>query len=191
MSAAGAPPAGALAPPGSAGAVVWLTGVPSSGKSTIARELWAELRRRGLAACLLDGDEVRARLHPPPGYDDASRERFYATLADLAALLASQALVVVVAATAHRREYRDRARRAAGRFLEVHVRCDPALAAARDDKGLYRRASRGEVSQVPGADLPYEEPESPEVVVDGALPAPESARLLVDVVMSLGAEGEP
>lgn len=191
MSAAGAPPEGAARPPRSAGAVVWLTGLPSSGKSTIARELLAELRRRGLSACLLDGDEVRARLHPPPGYDDASRDRFYATLADLAALLASQDLVVVVAATAHRREYRDRARRAAGRFLEVHVRCDPALAAARDDKGLYRRATSGEASQVPGADLPYEEPERPEVVVDGRAPPLESARLLLGVVAALGAEGQP
>ena len=88
------------------GVVVWLTGLPSSGKSTLARRVAATLRAAGRAVALLDGDEVRACLVPSPGYDDAGRGAFYATLARLAALLAHQGLVVLVPATAHRAEYR-------------------------------------------------------------------------------------
>ncbi|HEV8244504.1 MAG TPA: adenylyl-sulfate kinase, partial [Polyangiaceae bacterium] len=104
-----------------AGAVVWFTGRPAAGKSTLAISAATKLRERGLALALLDGDEVRSLLVPRPGYDEPERDAFYATLAGLAALLANQGLVVLVAATAHRKSYRDRARRLAPRFVEVHV----------------------------------------------------------------------
>jgi adenylylsulfate kinase len=149
------------------GCVVWLTGRPSSGKSTLARRVLEELRTRARPACVLDGDAVRKTLVPQPGYDDAARDAFYATLGNLAALLAGQGLVVLVPATAHRRSYRERARSVAPRFIEVYVDTPPEEAARRDSKGLYAAAKRGEVSDLPGADLAYEPPELFDVRVSG------------------------
>jgi adenylylsulfate kinase len=146
------------------GAVVWFTGLPSSGKTTLARSVAAELERGGLCPCLLDGDEVRAALVPAPGYDPAARDDFYATLGNLAALLAGQGRVILVAATAHRRAHREGARAAAPRFLEVHVATGLAECERRDAKGLYARARAGELASVPGVSEPYEAPEAPEVV---------------------------
>src|SRR5581483_1570393 len=92
------------------GVVVWFTGLPRAGKSTLAAALQASLERYRCESVLLDGDALRAALSPPPGYDATSREQLYATLANLAALIARQGRVVLVAATAHRRAFRDRAR---------------------------------------------------------------------------------
>jgi adenylylsulfate kinase len=145
---------------GVGGAVVWLTGPPSSGKSTLARRLAGALADAGCAHCVLDGDEVRAALVPPPGYDEGARAGFYATLARLAALLAGQGLVVLVPATAHRRAFRDEARALAPRFVEVFVDTPLETCKERDAKGLYKAG----VADLPGAGLDYEVPEAPEVV---------------------------
>jgi adenylylsulfate kinase len=147
----------------SPGVVAWLTGLPSSGKSTLAAHLARRLRAAGRPFCVLDGDEVRRTIVPAPGYDRDARDAFYATLARLAALLARQGLVVVVAATAHRQAYRVEARRLAPDFLEVHVDVSADECRIRDDKGLYA----GQVRGLPGADLAYEPPLSPDVVAHG------------------------
>lgn len=160
------------------GVVVWLTGPPASGKSTLARRAQAALRARGRPVALLDGDELRAALHPRPGYSVAERDAFYATLADLAALLARQGLIVVVAATAHLRAQRARAREHAPRLIEVHLAVAPEECARRDPKGLYRAARAGEISGLPGADLPYEPPLAAEVTATGGEDERALARLL-------------
>lgn len=149
------------------GAVVWLTGLPASGKSTAARLLVGLLRERDLPACLLDGDEVRAALVPRPGYSDRERDDFYATLSRLGALLAHQGLAVAVAATAHRRAHREDARRRAPRFFEVFVDPGRETCEARDPKGLYARAREGRITGLPGVDAPYEAPRDPELVLSG------------------------
>lgn len=151
------------------GAVVWLTGLPSSGKSTLAARVADALRARGDAVCVLDGDAVRAALAPPLGYDDEARGHFYATLANLAALLAGQGLTVLVPATAHRRAYRARCREAVDRFVEVYVRADADTVRARDAKGLYAAQRGGAVAHLPGADAGYEPPERPDVDAAGGL----------------------
>ena len=149
------------------GVVVWLTGLPSSGKSTLAERVAAAMRAEGTAACVLDGDAVRAAVVPPFGYDDIGRDHFYASLASLAVLLARQGLAVIVPATAHRRAYRARCRAAAPRFVEVYVRVDEAVARERDAKGLYAAQREGAIAHVPGADAGYEAPERPDVVAAG------------------------
>lgn len=149
------------------GAVVWVTGLPASGKSTFARRLREALARLGRPAALLDGDAVRAALHPPPGYDPAARDAFYETLGELALLLAADGLVAVVAATAHRRAYRDRVRARAPRFVEVHLAVDADTCAARDPKGLWARARAGAAPELPGPGPEYEPPAAPEVVATG------------------------
>ena len=150
-------------------AIVWFTGLPSSGKSTLARRVRARLAAAGRAAVLLDSDEVREALGTR-GYDAADRDGFYRALAGMAVLVANQGLAVLVAATAPRREHRDRARRTVGdggTFVEVWVNTPLAVCEARDAKGLYARARRGDAAEVPGVGVAYEPPLAPEVVADG------------------------
>ena len=137
----------------SRGVVIWITGLPSSGKSTFAAHLREQLVTLGVASCVLDSDAVRAALVPAPGYDEIARDHFYDTLARLAALLEAQGLIVVVPATAHRRAYRDRARRRVERWIEVFVDVPPEECRARDAKGLYAASAAGRVSALPGADI--------------------------------------
>ena len=141
------------------GLVVWFAGLPSSGKTTMARETLRLLRADDEPCCLLDGDEVRECLHPPLGYGAESRTDFYKTLAALAALLSRQGLVVLVAATAHRRADRETARGLADeRFLEVFVDTPLDVCAERDTKGLYAKARAGEIQNFPGVHEAYEPP---------------------------------
>ena len=126
------------------GGVVWMTGLPASGKSTLA----ALVRERRSNAILLDGDEVRDAIGAT-GYGPAARDAFYRSLGELAALLARQGFVAVVAATAPRRAHRAVARKLAPAWLEVHVKTPLATCEARDPKGLYARARRREVADLP------------------------------------------
>lgn len=138
------------------GIVVWFTGLPSSGKSTLAASVAGELRRRAIPAVTLDSDDIRAML-PSLGYDDAARSQLYALLARLAAHIARQGHVVLVPATAHRRTYRDAARALAPAFLEVFVDTPLDECRRRDTKGLYA----ANVAAAPGAGTEYEPPVAP------------------------------
>lgn len=163
------------------GTVVWFTGLPSSGKSSLASEVRRRVLMSGTTPCLLDSDVVRRILAPTLGYSVEERERFYAVLAELAAELARQGLVVLVPATAHRRDFRDRARTLAPRFIEVWVATPLAECQRRDDKGLYAGAAKGP-NELPGVGRPYEHPEHPEVTARGghdALAVEAIAQLLV------------
>jgi adenylylsulfate kinase len=146
------------------GVVVWLTGLPRAGKSTLAREVHARLAARGVSTVILDGDEVRAAISPAPGYDPQSRSDFYVTLGRLAVLLARQGLVVLVPATAHRRRYREATRELAPAFIEVHVATSLADCVHQDPAGLY--ASNAHAA-LPGVGVEYEAPHAPEVTAAG------------------------
>lgn len=159
------------------GMVVWFTGYPASGKSTLARVVADALRTTGEAVCVLDGDDVRATLHPTPGYDDRARSDFYASLAGLAALLAKQGLVVLVPATAHRASFRDAARALAPQFVEVFVNTPLAECQRRDPKGLYQQAP----SALPGSGMTYEPPQHPDLTV---LPGEPAAERLLELIRS-------
>lgn len=150
-----------------AGVVVWFTGLPSSGKSRLAREVLAELEQRSVPACRLDGDEVRKALGGTLGYSEDERERFYEALAQLAALLAAQGLVVLVPATAHRMRFRARARELAPAFLEVFVDTPLDACKERDSKGVYAAQAAGRTQDVPGIDAEYEAPLLPDVTAHG------------------------
>jgi adenylylsulfate kinase len=154
---------------------VWITGLPASGKSTVARALAAELAGKGIRAAVLESDAVRREIMPNESYGDAERDAFYATVSYLAGVLVSHGVPVIVDATANRRAYRDRARAAIPCFLEVHVRCPLAVCQARDPKGIYRRGAEGTAQNVPGVSAPYEPPLTPEVSVDGERDDPAAA----------------
>jgi adenylylsulfate kinase len=154
---------------------VWLTGLPASGKSTVARALAAELAGRGIRAAVLESDALRREIAPAAGYGEAERDAFYATVAYLARMLVLHGVPVIVDATANRKAYRDRAREAIPRFLEVYVRCPLAVCRTRDPKWIYRRGAEGTARNVPGVSAPYEPPPAPEVVVDGERDDPSAA----------------
>lgn len=158
--------------------VVWFTGLPSAGKSTLAKKAQAALAEDGNPCCLLDGDELREAFVPRPGYSPDQRKQFYNTLANLAGLIARQGFPVLVAATASRRAYREYARDVAPAFLEVFVSTPVDECRRRDPKELYARAESGEVSDVPGVDAPYEPPVNPDIEDRGHL-APESVDQIV------------
>jgi adenylylsulfate kinase len=143
---------------------VWLTGLSGAGKSAVARALLEALRARGVASAVLESDVMRTQLTPFATYEDAERDELYALLADFAALLVKNGKPVIIDATANRRAYRDRARERIARFAEVYVSTPLELCAARDTKGLYKSKN---VKTLPGAQVPYEPPLSPELVVSG------------------------
>jgi adenylylsulfate kinase len=156
----------APAPPG-VGAVVWITGLPASGKSTLAARLRSRLVASGRTAVIIDSDEVRAAIAPTLGYDQDDRDAFYGKLARVANVIARQDVVALVAATAPRRQHREQARAIAPRFVEVWIRTPLEVCEARDPKGLYAKARAGGAPSLPGVGVDYEPPASPEVTADG------------------------
>jgi adenylyl-sulfate kinase len=145
--------------------VVWLTGLPSAGKTTLARRLAGELARRGRAVEVLDGDEVRSRLTRGLGFSREDRDENVRRVAWVAGLLARHGVVAIVALISPYRAAREAARAEIPAFVEVHVDCAAAECVRRDVKGLYRRALAGEIASFTGVSDPYEPPLAPEVVV--------------------------
>ncbi len=148
------------------GRVYWLTGPPSSGKSTLARAAHAALRGRGWAALWLDGDDLRQVLGED--YSPEGRDRLYGVIGHLARLGAEGGALVLVSATGARRRWRDAVRAAVPEFAEVYLTADPETLRARDPKGLYARAAAGEIDSLPGVGVPYEPPLAPELTLDTA-----------------------
>lgn len=148
------------------GAIVWFTGLPSSGKTTLARSVQRRLAADNRPAVVLDSDELRDILGQH-AYTPDGRAQFYRSLAALAVVLANQQLITLVAATAPHRADRDRARAALPaplRFVEVWVDTPLSLCESRDPKQLYARARAGDAPDLPGVGVAYEPPLSPEVV---------------------------
>jgi adenylylsulfate kinase len=150
--------------------VIWITGRPASGKSTLARALAEELGARGIRATIVDSDEARAAITPEPGYTAEERALFYRALAYLAARLTGEGIVPIVAATAHEAEYRRWAREICPGLFLIYARCPLAVCEARDPKGLYRRAHSDERTTLPGVGVSYEEPTDADLIVDTETP---------------------
>ena len=149
---------------------VWLTGPPSSGKTTIAGALDAALRARGENPFWIDGDELRKTVCRDLGFSREDRAENAQRAASLALREAIDHDVVIVSLISpyavDRLQVRHRHHEKGVRFIEVHVRCPPEIAEGRDVKGLYRRARRGELAAMTGVGDPYEPPVSPEIVLD-------------------------
>jgi adenylyl-sulfate kinase len=148
------------------GTFIWFTGIPASGKSTIGRAVEQALRDRGIRVENLDADEIRANLSPDLGYTARDRDLNTKRLAFMGKILARNGACAIVAAVSPLKQHRDRARSMVDNFLEVYVRCPLDTCKTRDPKGLYKRAERGEIQDIAGWHMPYEEPEKPEVVCD-------------------------
>lgn len=161
------------------GFAIWFTGLPASGKTTLARALQQRLAESGIRTELLDSDALRARLMPDSTFTEAERDRFYDLVVFLAALLTQNGVNVLIAATAQKRAYRAAARAQIERFYEVYVVCAAAVCRRRDPKGLWARADRGAIHNLPGADAAYEAPAEPDVTVCNDQLTVESALALV------------
>jgi len=169
------------------GFAVWLTGLPASGKSTVAEALRGELDARGVNVAVLESDALRRILIPNPGYGDAERDVFYEGMAYIGVLLTRHGVSVIFDATANRRAYRDRARRQIPEFLEVHVDCPLPVCESRDPKGIYRKAREGKAPNVPGVQAEYEPPPAPDLVVRGDREMPgDAARRIVSALIEKG-----
>ncbi len=154
---------------------IWITGLPGSGKTAIARRAAAALADAGDTVRVLELDEIRKVLTPAPTYSDVEREVVYRALGVMARLLTEAGVPVIVDATAHRREWRDLARQAIPRFAEVYLTCPLDVArererlrrAAHSPRDIYARAGTPGAT-VPGVDVAYEPPAAPELVLDTA-----------------------
>ena len=148
--------------------VVWFTGLSGSGKSTIANALEQRMFARGCHSYLLDGDNVRHGLNRDLGFTAADRVENIRRIAEVAKLMVDSGLIVLTAFISPYRAERDMARQLleAGEFIEVHVDTPLEVAEARDAKGLYRKARRGELKNFTGIDAPYEAPQSPELRIN-------------------------
>jgi bifunctional enzyme CysN/CysC len=148
--------------------VVWLTGLSGAGKSTIANRTEEQLAARGYHTYLLDGDNVRRGLNRDLGFSEHDRVENIRRVAEVARLMVDAGLIVLVAFISPFRDERQTARDLfePGEFVEVYVDTPIAVAEARDPKGLYKKARRGELKNFTGIDSPYEPPEAPEIHLD-------------------------
>src|SRR5690349_16465172 len=147
---------------------IWITGLPASGKSTIATALRPRLEAVGLRMEVLESDVLRRILTPSPSYSDDERDLFYRAVAFMGSRLVAHGITVVFDATATKQAYRAFARDLIDRFVEVAVECPLDVCMARDTKGTYRKGLAGESKTVPGLQTPYESPQAPEVRIDSA-----------------------
>ncbi len=161
------------------GFCIWLTGLPSAGKTTIAQALAPELKSRGWNVELLDGDEVRKGLSADLGFDRAARESHARRVSFVAKLLARNGAIPIVALISPYKTSRARAREEIGAFIEVHVTTPLEVCEQRDVKGLYKRARMGEIKEMTGVDDPYEPPESPEIRVTTVGRTPQDSALSI------------
>ena len=153
--------------------MLWLTGLPAAGKTTIASRVHRILTERGAAAELLDGDLVRALA--PTGFTRAERDAHVLRVGFLASRLERHGVSSVCALVSPYADARLRVREMCRRFVEVHVATPLDVCERRDPKGLYARARRGEVERFTGVSDPYEPPERPELRIDTSRVSEEEA----------------
>jgi adenylylsulfate kinase len=157
------------------GFVIWLTGLPASGKSSLAYAIQEQLNSIQISTIVFDSDELRRVLTPIPDYTDAERCWFYQKITQFAITLAHSGSNVLIAATGNLRSYRELARQQIERFAEVYLMCPLVVCKKRDPKGVYILAERGVADYVPGISVPYEPPFSPEIIIDMTHTFPKAA----------------
>jgi bifunctional enzyme CysN/CysC len=172
--------------------VLWFTGLSGAGKSTIANLVEKQLHALGRHTYLLDGDNVRHGLNRDLGFTDTDRVENIRRVAEVAKLMTDAGLIVMVSFISPFRAERRMARSLFefGEFFEVHVDTPLTVAEARDVKGLYAKARRGELKNFTGIDSPYEPPEKPEIYIDTThTSSEESATAIVDELRKAGMLG--
>lgn len=167
------------------GFVLWLTGLPASGKSSLALAIKKELENDHIHTIILDANDLRQLLTPEPQYTDYERKWLYRAITGLAIMLACNGDNVIIAATANRRIYRETARRQIQRFAEIYICCPLEICQERDEKGQFLQSDENGADSVPGIGVAYERPFAPEVVVETTKQSPREAALSVITLLKL------
>jgi len=172
---------------------VWVTGLPGSGKSSVAQALLEKLKARGIHAQVVSSDMLRRVVTPEPKYTEEERDMVYGALVFVAQLLTQNGVNVIIDATGNRRRYRDQARNEIPRFMEAYLQCPLEVCIQRETgrketfyapTEIYRTAFIGRSATVPGVGVPYEEPQQPEVTVDSEkLDPDQSAQTILEAIM--------
>ena len=168
---------------GHRGAVIWLTGLSGSGKSTIAVETQAQLFEMGCQVYILDGDNIRHGLNKDLGFSPADREENIRRIGEVAKLFADAGMIVLTSFISPYRKDRDHARGLLnpGDFIEIYVNAPLEICEERDPKGLYKKARTGEIPEFTGISAPYEPPIKPELEIrTDQLSVEESAQRIID-----------
>lgn len=169
------------------GVTLWLTGLPSSGKSTIARMMERRFKKQGIKVELLDGDVVRTHLSKGLGFSREDRETNIKRIGFVCQLLTRNGVIALASVVSPYQETRDYNRRMIGNYVEVYVNTPVEECEKRDVKGLYKKARAGEIKNFTGIDDPYEEPRNPEVVCETMKETPEeSVEKILNRLQALG-----
>ena len=165
------------------GSVLWFTGRPSSGKSTIINSILTTLQKNGSVE-VLDGDELRTWLSPEAGFSKEGRERHITRVIRISEMLSRNGILVLVSLVSPYRKIREEARKFIGdSFKEIFVKCSVETCIKRDPKGHYTKALKGEIKDMTGIQDTYEEPISPELVIDTEkLSLEDSAKVVLNFI---------
>lgn len=153
---------------GQKSAVLWFTGLPGSGKSTIAHAVEERLHGMGRLTYVFDGDNVRSGLCSDLGFEPQDRVENLRRIGEMVKLFLDAGIICLTAFISPREEDRERMKSLLnpGDFFEVYVRCPLSVCEERDVKGLYKKARAGEIANYTGISAPYDEPLSPDLIVD-------------------------
>ncbi|HBO16909.1 MAG: Adenylyl-sulfate kinase [Candidatus Moranbacteria bacterium GW2011_GWE2_35_2-] len=147
------------------GIVIWLTGLPCSGKTTLSKEIEKYFQQKNLPIQRLDGDVVRETISKDLGFSKKDRDINIERLSYVAQMLSDNGVNVVSAFVSPYQKMRDFTRSLCENFVEVYVKCDIEECKKRDVKGMYAKAAKGQIKDFTGVDDPYENPKNPEIVV--------------------------
>jgi adenylyl-sulfate kinase len=166
------------------GFTLWFTGMSGAGKSTLSQLLEARLRQLGVKVEVLDGDIVRQYLSKGLGFSREDRDENIRRMGFVCELLSRNGVIAIAAAISPYRAVREEVRARIPNFVEVYLECPVEVLAARDVKGLYKKALAGELPQFTGISDPYEPPRAPEVIVNSSTETPEEslAKILATLV---------
>ena len=145
---------------------IWLTGIPSSGKSTISILLKDYLQKKNMPVIILDGDEIRKTVSKDLGFSPEDRKEHNRRVIEIAKLLVKNNFTAIIPLISPYKETRDLARKEIPNFVEVYVKASLDTCIKRDPKGLYQKAKNGEITNLTGLQSPYEEPINPELILD-------------------------
>ncbi len=171
------------------GVLVWFTGLPSSGKSTVSREVEKQLYEMGKLVYVLDGDNIRHGLNANLGFSPEDRKENIRRISEVAKLFADAGVITLTAFISPYRADREKARKLLkdGEFIEVYVKCPVNVCVERDPKGMYKKAINGEIKEFTGISAPYEEPENPEIILETDKESiEESARKVINYLKTHG-----
>lgn len=168
--------------------VIWMTGLSGSGKTTLAVALERELHNRGYLTQVLDGDNIRSGINSNLGFSDADRSENIRRIAEVSKLFVNAGIITINCFVSPTHEMRELARSIIGAadFIEVYVNASLATCEARDVKGLYAKARKGEIKDFTGIDAPFEAPEHPAVEIrTGELSIEQSIGQLLNAIEPL------